>query len=284
MKELNKILYFVIGLLCLLIMITFYAKTYLYVVISFNTNGGNKIDDKKVIRREKIGKLPIPIKDGYTFSYWLVDNEKIDEDYIVIDNIVLTAIYEKNKEEENLIVPSMNIYTIKYDTDGGTRISDYTIVEGEKAKKPDNPVKEGYEFKEWTLNGKLYDFNVEVTSDIVLKAIYEKKATSDLKLTAFRATAKLILTTAEKNFLVEQALDPFYIGGTYSGLTGDNSCEKFTLLSSSDYESCKVVVDINGNATLNLNGKLHGKFSNYTCKDAKIGTVDNDLTCFKVKS
>ena len=172
MKGLNKIMYIIIGLLTVVILVTFYAKTSLYVTIIFNSNGGSKVEDKKIVRREKIGELPIPTKEGYTFINWVIDDEKVDENYIVKENITLIAIYEKDKEEESVI--ELDIYTIKYDTDGGTKIGDYTVIKGEKAMKPTDPVKAGYEFKEWTLDGKSYDFNSEVTEDITLKATYIK--------------------------------------------------------------------------------------------------------------
>lgn len=174
MKGINKLLYFIIFLLVVLIGVTFYAKMNLYVVVTFNSNGGNKIESIKVKRNNKIGKLSVPTKKDYTFINWTVNNKAIDENYIVKDDVTLVAIYEKNKEEEKIIEPSMKLYTIKYNTDGGSKIGDYTVVEGEKAKKPEPPVKEGYEFKEWQLNGKTYDFDSEVTSDITLVAVYIK--------------------------------------------------------------------------------------------------------------
>ena len=57
MKGLNKIMYIIIGLLTVVILVTFYAKTSLYVTIIFNSNGGSKVEDKKIVRREKIGEL-----------------------------------------------------------------------------------------------------------------------------------------------------------------------------------------------------------------------------------
>lgn len=216
MKGLTKVLYVIIGLLCLLILVTLYAKTYLYVTVAFNTNGGNKIEGKKVIRREKIGKLPVPTKKNYTFLYWTRDNEKIDENYIVKENIVLVALYEKNKEEENVIKPDMKLYTIKYDTDGGSKIGDYTVVEGEKAKKPVDPAKEGYEFKEWTLDGKPYNFDSEVTTDIVLKATYIKGEVKTYTV-AFDTNggSKIEKKIVEENTVVAKPADPTKKGYTF---------------------------------------------------------------------
>ena len=42
------------------------------------------------------------------------------------------------------------------------------------ASKPADPTRDGYSFKEWTLNGAAYDFDSAVTSDITLKAAWTK--------------------------------------------------------------------------------------------------------------
>ncbi len=209
MKGLNKILYFIIFLLVILIGVTFYAKMNLYVTVSFNSNGGNKVESIKVKRNNKIGDLVIPIKKDYTFVHWSIGNNAVDKNYIVKDDVTLVAIYEKNKEEEKVIEPSMKLYTIKYNTDGGSKIGDYTVVEGEKADKPEPPVKEGYEFKEWQLNGKTYDFNSEVTSDITLIAIYIKDEVKTYTVTFdTNGGSKIENKVVEEDTVVVKPVDP----------------------------------------------------------------------------
>lgn len=94
------------------------------------------------------------------------------------------------------------------------------------------------------------------------------------RLSAFRSSAKMLLKTAEKDFLVQQTLDQYHNGGKYKGLTGDNSCERFAKLTSTDYEDCKVVLDANGVATLSLTGAPNSKFNTYGCNGVKEADVD----------
>ena len=48
------------------------------------------------------------------------------------------------------------------------------VKEGEKALRPaEDPVREGYAFAGWTLNGELYDFDTPVTANLTLKAAYD---------------------------------------------------------------------------------------------------------------
>jgi len=76
--------------------------------------------------------------------------------------------------EENKI-----LYNVDFDTDGGNEINTQTIEEGALITQPTTPTKKGYKFVEWQLNDKKFDFNTEVTSDITLKAKWEKVETSN---------------------------------------------------------------------------------------------------------
>lgn len=67
-----------------------------------------------------------------------------------------------------------NKYLITFDTAGGTSINGEYVEEGKTIIKPSNPTKNGYTFKEWTLNGKTYDFSTPITSDIILVANWTK--------------------------------------------------------------------------------------------------------------
>ncbi|MBR0462067.1 MAG: Ig-like domain-containing protein [Erysipelotrichaceae bacterium] len=66
-------------------------------------------------------------------------------------------------------------HTVNFNTDGGTFIEAETVKDGGKVTKPEDPVKEGYNFKEWQLNDAVYDFDTPVKEDIVLKAVYYSK-------------------------------------------------------------------------------------------------------------
>ena len=60
-----------------------------------------------------------------------------------------------------------------------------------------------------------------------------------------------------------------------NGSTEEVTCDNSVKLSKEDYESCKITIDEEGKATINLVGK--GKFDGYKC----IGTNDN-LACGQV--
>ena len=61
--------------------------------------------------------------------------------------------------------------TVSFDTNGGSEIPSQQVKHGEKITKPDNPVKEGYDFVNWTYQGEEWSFlGHVVTEDMTLLA------------------------------------------------------------------------------------------------------------------
>lgn len=67
-----------------------------------------------------------------------------------------------------------NQYTIKFDTDGGSKVEDQLVRAGEKVAKPEDPVREGYNFIEWQYEGTKYDFDAKVRKNMTLVATWQK--------------------------------------------------------------------------------------------------------------
>ncbi len=57
-------------------------------------------------------------------------------------------------------------HTVSFDSG----VSSQTVVDGSTATEPEVPVKDGYVFVQWTLDGQAYDFDTPVTQDISLVA------------------------------------------------------------------------------------------------------------------
>ena len=65
-----------------------------------------------------------------------------------------------------------SVHTVTFDSSGGTQIKTQHIRDGESAKKPWDPHKEGFTFIEWQYNGTAFDFNTAITGDITLIESY----------------------------------------------------------------------------------------------------------------
>ncbi len=68
-------------------------------------------------------------------------------------------------------------HTVTFVDMDDTRLSVETVANSGTAKKPLDPVREGYTFTGWTLNGNAYDFSTPVTENITLKATYTEDET-----------------------------------------------------------------------------------------------------------
>lgn len=73
----------------------------------------------------------------------------------------------------DLIVPE-TMYKVSFETNGGTEFVPQTVRKGEKAVNPGVPEKEGFTFLHWYVTDPEvpYDFDTEVTSDLILIAAY----------------------------------------------------------------------------------------------------------------
>ena len=61
----------------------------------------------------------------------------------------------------------------------GSLIEHQNIKENKKVIKPDDPIKDGFEFNLWTVDGKEYDFNKKVKESFVIKATWKEEETNN---------------------------------------------------------------------------------------------------------
>lgn len=104
-------------------------------------------------------------KTGFTFDGWfdaLTDGNKVEK-------IEKGSTGAKTFYARWTVIPP-NKYSVKFDTDGGSAVSEQTVTEGEKTKKPSDPAKTGYEFKGWYLDGNPFSFETAITGAVTLKA------------------------------------------------------------------------------------------------------------------
>jgi len=135
--------------------------------ISFETNGGSLVESQVVNEGEQVKKPVDPTKDGYMFVEWTYQGRTYDFSLEVTSDLTLTARWVELEED-------VETFIVKFETDGGTTISNQVVEKGDKVAKPIDPVKDGYTFKGWTLNDEIYDFETVVEEDIELKAKWEK--------------------------------------------------------------------------------------------------------------
>ena len=85
--------------------------------------------------------------------------------------IALICILFTYKCERDAVV---EVYTITFNSEGGTNIVAQEVEENKKVSKPADPVKEGYTFVGWYVGDTPYNFDTEVTSDLTIVAKWEE--------------------------------------------------------------------------------------------------------------
>lgn len=136
--------------------------------VTFDSNGGSPVKEQIVNEGENATKPKDPTKEGYLFVEWLYDNKTFNFAIKIDKDINLIAKWQEFDEETEKV-------TVKFETDGGTTISNQIIESGTKITKPESPTKEGYKFKGWYLNEEEFNFDTPITENIEIKAKWEEE-------------------------------------------------------------------------------------------------------------
>ena len=165
--------------------------------ISFDTDGGNQVVSQQVEEGKKVTKPANPTKEGYEFLGWYSDGTYFDFETPVEKDLKLEARWKEiivdddtqiedneNKEDEKVeedkddkkeeTTTKVTKYTVKFETDGGSKVASKTVEKNKTVKAPIDPTKDGYIFKGWYLGSTKYDFSKKVTKNITLTAKWEK--------------------------------------------------------------------------------------------------------------
>ena len=162
--------------------------------ITFDTQGGNTIEAIEVKANETLVLPKNPEKEGYIFLHWVDEEDKpVSNNFKVTKDMKLIAKWAE---------PTQELITVSFDTDGGSKIEDIVLIKGEPLKLPDNPIKDGYIFKNWVSKDEIeipvYD-DALLSEDIVLKAIWEKEEKKKEQTTTTNKNDKIPQTPSQGN-------------------------------------------------------------------------------------
>lgn len=146
------------------------------------------------VRANQTAVLPEPAKEGYKFIGWFLDENyetPFDPETVITGDLTLYGKFEE------ITLPS---YTVTFDTDGGSTIDSVTVYEGETVAKPNDPVKEGFEFAGWYKDFEYteeFDFDTPVTGNITLYAKWDPL----IKVTFVANGGQVFLGDEEINYI-----------------------------------------------------------------------------------
>ena len=174
-------------------------------VVTFDSNGGSSVRSQKISEGNKVTRLNNPTREGYKFIHWTLDGVEYDFSSPVKSDIILVAKWEK-------IVK--NMYTIKFNSNGGSNINEQVVEEGNKVSKPNDPTRNGYKFVGWTLDGNEYDFGSSVNRNITLVANWtQKNYTVKVSIVDDYSPARVLTTYEEGTKIIVKNIN--YTDGTF---------------------------------------------------------------------
>ncbi|WP_312124592.1 InlB B-repeat-containing protein [Lysinibacillus boronitolerans] len=136
--------------------------------VSFDVAGGSAVSNQTVAHGEKASQpTPVPTKAGHTFDGWYTSDAYTTpydfESVITAD----TTIYAK-------WTPVTVTYTVSFNVDGGSAVSNQTVAHGEKASQPTPvPTKAGHTFGGWYTSNAYttpYNFDNAITANTMIYA------------------------------------------------------------------------------------------------------------------
>lgn len=130
---------------------------------------------------------------------------------------------------EYVFQPETAVHTVSFDYGIEGMTGSQQVADGGKATEPVAPVRDGYTFDGWLLDGQLYDFSTPVTGDITLVAGWEQAEEPD-PVTTFTVSFRTNGGTAvEQQTIVEggtaeKPADPTREGYEFTGWYLDPEC------------------------------------------------------------
>ncbi|MBO7637418.1 MAG: InlB B-repeat-containing protein, partial [Treponema sp.] len=151
---------------------TLYAQWAVPHTVTFNSNGGTGSSYTQIVPENiaTILKENAFTKSGKVLAYWNTNSSGTGTSYddqgsaIFTQDTVLYAIWK-------------NPCTVTFASNGGSAVENQIVAEGNKAKEPAAPKKDGYRFMGWYSDSALtsqFSFNTAITANTTLYASWKK--------------------------------------------------------------------------------------------------------------
>ncbi len=174
MKKNNRFIFYILFICFLFLSINVYALP------KGDIDGNGKVASMDyILVRKHLLKQALLTGDKLTRADVNGDGKVSFLDYTLIRNTIWENANSQTPTPQPTNTPTPTVvpteqYTVTFDSSGGDQVASQKINKDGKVQVPSTPKRNGYTFIEWQLNGKKYDFNSKVTSNIKLVAIWIK--------------------------------------------------------------------------------------------------------------
>jgi len=199
------------------------GKTY-RITFDVGFSGGKNPSPIDAAESEPIAPPADPEREGYKFGGWLLNSELYVFARMPNRNITLTAKWNR-------------VFTITFDSDGGSAVAPLVAAEGEKIEPPVSPVKEEFKFNGWLLDGKFYYFTEMPSANIGLTAAWGTGTTITFDVNAPGVAAIYPITDLPGTLLTEPQTPVragYHFDGWYSGSGAAQKRFRFIVMPNDD--------------------------------------------------
>lgn len=196
--------------------VTLYAKwveaTVPTYTVTYNTMGGNALAAEAVPEGESVTLPAAPVYEGHVFDGWYAaedySGEKLEGTFTPAED---TTLYAKWLE----------IFTVAYNSNGGSELETERVTEGQSVDAPEAPAKADYVFGGWfdneELEGEAVEFPYTPAASVILYAKWLCTYTVSYNLNNYGSAAKADDTVAEGGSitLASPSRKGFTFGGWY---------------------------------------------------------------------
>ena len=211
------------------------------VEIKFDSNGGTEIGTIKVRKNSIIKKPTEPVKEGYEFNGWMLNNELFDFTSKVSKDITLVA---------NWTVKTEKTYKITFDSNGGYEVDEISVENGKINNLP-TPTKEGYKFIGWFYNDNELKEGDVISEDVTIVARWEANTIEEKYTVTFDSNGGTNVSKQEVSSVATKPKEPTKEGYVFIEWTLDGKSYDF---------STKVTKDI----TLKAKWEVKERVKQYT--------------------
>ena len=189
--------------------------------VTFNSNEGSAVSNQTIMAGQKVTRPTDPTKAYNNFLGWYKESTftnlwDFDAD-VVTDNITLYAKWEAIT------------YTVSFNSNGGSAVSNQTINAGQKATRPTDPTKAYNNFLGWYKESSLtnlWDFDTDVVTDNITLFAKWEVITYTVSFNSNGGTAVTAQTVNGGTLLTEPTeptkTDGYIFDGWYKESTFDN--------------------------------------------------------------
>ncbi|HRX44861.1 MAG TPA: InlB B-repeat-containing protein, partial [Acholeplasmataceae bacterium] len=191
------------------------------ITVTFEENGGEAVEDMVISINSTSINLPTPVREGFTFDGWYLDNA-FTQPFTIAALLTQTGSVTLYAKWADDVVQ----YTITFESNGGSSVSAITQGAGTTVTAPTNPTKSGFTFGGWFSDSALttaYTFGTMPAENITLYAKWVAEVTNQTITFESNGGSAVANLVAAIGSTIAAPTAPTKMGYTFGGWYSDSA-------------------------------------------------------------